>query len=272
MIRSKALLLTLILILGGCSAMTKSQFIQPSRDLRSEPLKIDNPEDKILLIYNHGSTSEEKADPCLPNNHFFPGAMPSIISDLVGKQISGKSLVVYALCTSIQGLIKTRDTSENLKIRYRINEIKTVIQQFTNLGVLPKNIFLVGHSAGGWASLMIEAKSPGLVNSVIAFSPAFSGVKSKRNEQWQQFRNDQQEELKVATKIDALVYAFRRDAYNSLADLSFFSEIPGVEYYPLSASGELRKCYRGHRAVFKRCFLATQSVTVVNFIAKKTAQ
>ncbi len=262
-----------VLLVNGCSVVVKkSQFIKPSLDLSSHPLEIENPGNKILLIYNHGSTSEENADPCFPNSAFLAGGMPSVIRSLAGKKIAGKDVVVYAFCSRIEGLHKIEDTPYNLKIRYRMNEIISVVKRFTDLGVVAENIFLVGHSAGGWASLMIEASNPNSVNSVIAFSPAFSGVKSRRNQLWQQFRDDQERELISAKKIDALVYAFRRDAYNSLSDLSFFSKIPGVEHHPLSGKGGLLSCYRGHRAVFKSCFEVTQSATIVDFISRRLKQ
>lgn len=264
--------LVFLLLMSGCSAVKKSQFIKPSLALNSHPLEIENPQNKILLIYNHGSTSEDTTDPCFPNSSFLAGGMPSVVRSLAGKKIAEKDVVVYAFCSRIKGLQKTEDTPYNLKIRYRINEIVSVVKRFTDLGVVADNIFLVGHSAGGWASLMIEASNPNLVNSVIAFSPAFSGVKSRRNQQWQQFRKDQERELQSAKKIDALIYAFRRDAYNSLDDLSFFSEISRVEYHPLSGKGDLHRCYRGHRAVFKSCFEATQSATIIDFIARQLKQ
>jgi hypothetical protein len=271
-LKNSLFFLLFALLINGCSAVKKSQFIKPSLDLISHPLEIENPENKILLIYNHGSTSEENADPCFPNSTFLAGGMPSIIRSLVGKKIAGKDVVVYAFCSRIKGLQKSEDTPYNLKIRYRINEIISIVKRFTDLGIVANNIFLVGHSAGGWASLMIEASNPKSINAVIAFSPAFSGVKSRRNQQWQQFRDDQEKELKSAKKINALIYAFRRDAYNSLADLSFFSQISGVEYYPLSGDGSLLSCYRGHRAVFKSCFEATQSATIIDFISRRLKQ
>ncbi|HGG59023.1 MAG TPA: alpha/beta hydrolase [Gammaproteobacteria bacterium] len=260
--------LAALLLLGGCAATGTSQFVNRDAGLGNQPLSIPNPADKILLIYNHGSRSELRTDPCHPNQSYLPGGMPTVVRHLAGKTVNGKEIVVYALCSRLHGVKKLFDTRDNLKIRHRVREIRRAVARFRKLGVPPEQIFLVGHSAGGWASLMIEAETPDLVNGVIAFSPAFAGFKSTRNRQWWGFRKLLEQELKAADHIDALVFAFPGDPYNSPEELAFLGTIPGVDFRTPRSGGGVLSCYHGHRGAFKACFEKAQAKVLLQFIQK----
>ncbi len=268
LVRSAGFVLSLLL-LHGCATLGNSQFVDAGPELHNQPLSVDNPQNKILLIYNHGSRPEGYADPCFPNNAFLPGGMPSVVHHLAGETIDGKTLVVYALCSQVGGLIKLRDTEENLKIRHRIAEIERAVDRFHRLGFAARQIFLVGHSAGGWASLMVAAEQPESVNAVIAFSPAFAGFRKTRNRQWWAFRRRLAEQLSASPYLDALVFAFPGDPYNTLEELAFLGRIPGVEYRPLTGSGELAHCYRGHRTAFRSCFERNERSVILDFIRQR---
>ncbi len=258
-----------LLLLGGCAATGTSQFVHSGAGVSNNPLAIADPRHKILLIYNHGSLSELRTDPCFPNQPYMPGGMPRVVRDLAGATIKGRKVVVYALCSRLHGVKKIFDTRNNLKIRYRVREIREAVRRFLALGMPSAQIFLVGHSAGGWASLMVESENPRLVNGVIAFSPAFAGVKATRNRQWWKFRKLLEEELKAARRIDALVFAFPGDPYNSPEELAFLASIPGVDFRALKGGGGLLPCYRGHRGAFKACFEAQQRQVLRQFIESR---
>lgn len=258
--------------LTGCASIGSSRYIghQAFSDNANLPLDAVN---AVVLIYNHGSLSEDKRDPCFPDSGILPGGMPDIVRGLSGKKLAGKSVYIYALCSEIPGRLKLRDSAENLKIRLRMDEIIVTVQRFRALGVPSEQIFLLGHSAGGWASLLIEREDPELVNAVVAFAPAFAGMKHRRNKTWQRFRDQHQRHLSAGKNMRGLVYAFPGDSYNTPADLAFFARIPYLEFQPLALPQNVaaRSCYRGHRAVFRRCFSQAHGVELRDFLQRQLA-
>ena len=93
----KKLSIFLIIIFFNTSVladkMTKSGFLTDKVSYSKEQ-KIDNPQNKILLIYNHGQTTHDGPS----GDCAWKGGMNNI-SSLVGKKVKGKEIVVYLFCT-----------------------------------------------------------------------------------------------------------------------------------------------------------------------------
>lgn len=238
-------ILLLALLLSACAGT--SRFVGHHASLTLE--SIPDPDAKVWLLYQHGSQPENVRDPCHPSSSFLPGRVPPVISNLAGQRVAGREVVVFALCTSVPGRFGGYG-EEDLKVRWRADEIEALVNRVRGFGVPQEQIFLVGHSAGAWASLLLQARSPEPFNAVIGFAPAFAGQKVLRSSVWQTYFEAQLEEIIEAETLDALLYVFERDPYYDLSDMKPLAGVSGVTIvWPQDSS-----CWTGHRAVFRRCF------------------
>ena len=77
-----------------------------------------------------------------------------VIKELSGKKVRGLEVVVYGFCTPAKtGSYHQRSRTGEPKVMQRVENIEDVVRSFQNAGVPAEHIFLVGNSAGGWASL-----------------------------------------------------------------------------------------------------------------------
>ncbi|MCP4329107.1 MAG: alpha/beta hydrolase [Alphaproteobacteria bacterium] len=104
--------------------------------------------------------------------------------------------------------------------------IGKLIEAKVSQGYRRKNIFLGGHSAGAWTSLLIKRHDPGKFNGVIAVAPAFNGQRSERfciakdckgeidagKRAWLRAENNAHLGS-GAPRLDALVFAFHCDRF-----------------------------------------------------------
>ena len=187
------------------------------------------------------------------------------ISALAGKKIDDMTIVVYALCSSVRGKIKLRPHLERLKVVKRAAEIRARAHAFSALGIPRDHIYLAGHSAGAWASLLVLRHHPDTARAAIAFAPAFAGVKAKRPPIWQDLRLRQQNQLSRARRIEALVFAFEGDAFNTIEDLAFFRSIPGIEFIAIDRNSQCG-ALAAHNTAFSRCFMQSQSARILAYI------
>ena len=110
------------------------------------------------------------------------------------------------------------------------------------------------------------------INAVIAFAPAFAGEKPGRRPGWQALQDHHVRFMADAREINALVYAFDFDTYNSPQDLAFLSSIPGVRLSSLSAreiDGHRCDPPVGHRTAFQDCFAVTQAKVILAYLAER---
>ena len=266
------LLLALALLVAGCAA-GRSQFVpgEPSKD---DALRLVAPAETVVVIYNHGSDQEFVPDPCDPaGGDSSEWSVPSVLSNLSGTRVAGKVIAMYGYCTpSRVGEYRHAERSGEPKVAKRAREIATLVDRFVALGVPRRQIFLAGHSAGAWASLLAAREHPRSFNAVIGFGPAFAGRRATRPPGWEWLRGTQVLHLRAAPRIDALVFAFEGDPYEPPADLAFLRGIPGVELVVLSETRiDGVSCGGGspHLTDRKPCFHATQGARIRDYIERR---
>ena len=235
----KKLLLTILcLIVFVNPTFGSSGFVSKKGNLSKE-FAVDNPREKIILIYNHGSGEEWDKDNCYPEklDYIWPkyGGTPSILANLSGETILGKIVLVYAFCSNeFRGNPDLPAPSPGVsKQEKRQKAILGTVEKFLALGVPPNQIFLTGYSAGGWAALTLAATAGEKFNAAIAFSPAFAGKWRSRSEGWEAFRAVQIDRIKSPANLQALVFAHPNDSFETPESLVFLKEFEGVEFIEL---------------------------------------
>jgi hypothetical protein len=228
---------------------------------------IPNFKAKAVVLFLHGSNIEKMDDTCDSEGNTPGATVPEVVRQLSGTEVSGLEVVVLAPCSG-----RATNLGEPIKIEQRVAALGQTLQELDRAGVDPSRIFLVGHSAGGWAALLHQTRHPGSVNSIIAFAPAFAGKKSARPDIWQQRHEAQTAEIKSAESLPALVFAFENDVYNAPEDLAFLSNIKGTTLMRLpektieGVECDIPLFASSHGQAYRKCFSHTQSVVLLNFI------
>ena len=150
----------------------------------------------------------------------------------------------------------------------RAGEIERVVDAYRALGLPAARIFLAGHSAGAWSSLLAARRFGAKFNAVIAFAPAFAGPRHEVT-QYPWWRNEirprQVADILKAGRMRALVFAFPDDAFNRPRELEFLTKLPGVILVPFD------RCARGHRTTYTRCFRDAAAARVERYIRARLA-
>jgi pimeloyl-ACP methyl ester carboxylesterase len=242
------------------------------RLLGGDPLSLAELPDTAVIVYNHGSLGEGQADPCEPAQEV-GGTTPRIVRNLAGEVVQGYRLAIFAFCTATKtGRFRNDGSGGPPKVAGRRDDIKALVQALRAAGVPAERLFLMGHSAGGFASLLVERDAPDAQNAVIAFAPAFAGPRSDRSQAWWDLRARYVAHLQQGREIDALVFSFEDDPYNRPQDLTFLQGIPGITLDPLSSRTiEGVSCGIGepHRTVFLNCFGDTQEDDIQAYLATR---
>lgn len=221
------------------------------------PLRVDDPENTNIVIWNHHTEAQQGAPSCL-GSHYFPP--PSIMAlERIGKTR------VYYLCT--------RSTQEAEKPFYAIQrreEILTLAARFRDLGVPAHRIFLSGQSGGSCSSLLALAEEPDAVNAGILFAPACYGPEEglKRNVGMAPELQQAIESMMTdAEEITALLVAFTKDRWNKPSQLSFLTES-----HPDSIELFSPGCGADHGGAFHGCGLEDVEKAVREYFLKRLDQ
>lgn len=237
------------------------------RRVQGEPLRISNPANTVLVIFNHGSTGEGRPDSC---SQKYP---PLVVSALHGRRIDGKPIQVYSYCTpSKTGEYSGSDRSGEPKILKRTRDIENLVRHAAVMGVPPKQIFLIGQSAGGWASLLVARRGAVKIGGLVAFAPAFAGKWRGRPAGWWLLHNRLAAEIGEAARIDGLVYSFRGGAWSPPKELRFLKQVPGIDLVALGPDSiDAIPCYasRPHFLAYEPCFRDTQLNRILEFMASR---
>jgi len=197
--------------------------------------EVNTPDKTLVILYNPGSRAEFWGDRCHHNSVNKAGGPPAIIAELDGKIVQGRTIRVYTLCdATLVGEFNAKKGKGFAKTEKRLTLLEAAISTLRKQNIPAHNIFLVGHSAGGWISLEFLATQPESVNSAIVFAPALSGKKASRTKGWWKHRRKRVKILSQAKEIPALVFSFEHDPFEDPRDLKFLEKIRGITYVPLS--------------------------------------
>ena len=217
--------------------------------------QINDKQNSILIIYNHGSDNDQITDKCTdPGNN-----VPKVIRDLHNKKIKNFNVKIYRFCTGAKGWSKKEQTkmwkahekSGKLAIELKdkdgiplINKqkqnqrrrvIKEKVDSFIGEGF--KNIVLAGHSSGGWQSIKIKAEFPKLVKGVIGLNSGAGGTVKNRKDWpwWEDVRY--YGFVKDLSQLNAIIMTHDKDHFNSPKDYSIFTNLNSVKFVNLTDSG-----------------------------------
>ena len=235
---------------------------------RFDAVNLIDPADAVLLIYNHGSRQEFNPDRCNPASD-----VPSVVRNLDGRRLGGKQVIVYAFCTpSRVGEYRHESRTGEPKVVKRARDIEELVGDFTAAGIPSRNIFLVGHSAGAWASLLVARRRNVDFNSVIAFGPAFAGLKATRSQGWWDLHRKQSAYLRRAPGLNAMIFAFEGDSYSDISELGSIFSAPGTKFVAVTrTAGKHDDCRKvaTHRGAFTKCFEDLAGQRISSFIEQR---
>ena len=232
--------------------------------------KIENPENKIVIIYNHG---QNKHDAPLKNECAWLNNLNNSAS-LIGKKIKDKEIMVYNFCTNhfagddykrIWNKKKFKPPYKGVsKLEKRLNANLDLIEKFTQIGVPKNQIFITGHSCGGWMTMMFLARHSNKVGGGISYMQACYGkltkqtkvekigiekalkkFRKKEGDGPADLRKSQIDEILKSKNLPALVFTHPKDPYDGLLS-DWVEDIPGVERIIISNDKKVngKKCYR----------------------------
>ena len=255
----KKLLLILIFLVVSNTAyangkILKSGFITKSASIE-ERMNIDDPKNKIIIIYNHGQNRNDKAikSECIWINQIINQA------SLVDEEINGKKIMVYNFCSNDFAGDMSLEKGWNFKTLYkgkhkldkRIEKNLELVEKFVKIGVPRKQIIVSGHSCGGLLTLMLLATHPEKVGGGISYMQACFGKLSskykvkkvgpeeaiakyaKKRPGGAELRQRQIDNIKKSNSVPVLAFTHPKDKYEGLLS-DWLEEVPGVKRIVIS--------------------------------------
>ena len=232
----------------------KSGFITKSASV-NESMNIEDPKNKIIIIYNHGQNKNDKA---IKNECIWVNQIRNQAS-LVDVEINNKKIMVYNFCTnylagdmSPKKYWKFKEFYEGThKLDKRIEKNLELVDKFVKIGVPRKQIIISGHSCGGLLTLMLLAAHPEKVGGGISYMQACYGKLSKQykvkkvgsEEALAKFakkypggaelRQRQIDNIKKLNNVPVLAFTHPKDKYEGLLS-DWLEEVPGVKRIVIS--------------------------------------
>ena len=239
----------------------KSGFITKSASVK-EGMNIDDPKNKIIIIYNHGQNSNDKAhkNECIWVNQIRNQA------SLVDKEINGKKIMVYNFCTNdFAGDMSLKKHWWNSKTPYvgkhkldkRIERNLELVEKFISIGVPRKQIIISGHSCGGLLTLMLLSAYPERVGGGISYMQACFGKLSKTYKVKKvgpekalekfakkypgpaELRARQINNIKQSDNVSVLAFTHPKDKWEGLLS-DWLEEVPGVKRIVISQDYKIK--------------------------------
>ena len=304
----KKIIIAFVLIFLTSSAyadkLLKSGFLSGEWNLDTN-FEVDNPNDKIIIIYNHGSDENDKPSKnCQWKNNV------RNFASLSGKKINDKEILVYSFCTDNLGGDDWKIFWKNKDVKYkgipklekRVEANYKLIEKFINLGVPNNQIFITGHSCGGWLTMMFMAKYPNKIAGGISTHHACYGKLStkykvkkvgaeealkkfkKKKPVASYFRRSQIKAISEAKNLPVLIFTHPKDPFDGLLS-DWVEDIPGTERIVISEDFKInnKSCKRiginngerwtepltnGHWMSFGDCFQYYNS-KILEFVQSK---
>ena len=253
--------LTISNIVYANGKILKSGFITKSASVK-EGMNIDDPKNKIIIIYNHGQNTndEAKKNECIWVNQIINKA------SLVDKEINGKKIMVYNFCTNdFAGDMSLKKHWWNSKTPYvgkhkldkRIERNLELVEKFVSIGVPRKQIIISGHSCGGLLTLMLLSAYPEKVGGGISYMQACFGKLSKTYKVKKvgpekalekfakkypgpaQLRVKQINNIKQSDNVSVLAFTHPKDKWEGLLS-DWLEEVPGVKRIVISEDYKIK--------------------------------
>ena len=225
------LCLTLALLLGGCvtkgpnnlsthykNTSVSAELVHLGEIIDLNTFKIPKPNDQIIILFNHGTRNWKEIQTCHPDN------FGNVINTLRpigrdGREINNKKVKAFYLCSFSTGLFAGDLTP------IRATEIQLAVSYFIKLGVKAGNIFIFGHSRGGWRTLYFAAKNKKYkLGGYVVFAPAICGPRPLKC--WDVI--DEHIRLFKSARIDGILYSHPEDPYFSPREHKFANEVQGL--------------------------------------------
>ena len=233
----------------------KSGFITKSASVK-EGMNIEDPKNKIIIIYNHGQNSNDKAhkNECIWVNQIRNQA------SLVDKEINDKKIMVYNLCSNdFAGDMSLKKHWWKSKTPYvgkhkldkRVEKNLELVEKFTSTGVPREQIFISGHSCGGLLTLMLLSAHTEKVGGGISYMQACFGKLSssykvkkvgpekalekfaKKYPGPAELRARQINNIKKSDNVPVLAFTHPKDKWEGLLS-DWLEEVPGVKRIVIS--------------------------------------
>ena len=249
----KLFLIVLFLIISNYAhangKILKSGFITKSASVE-EGMNVNDPKNKIIIIYNHGQNRNDKAikKECIWINQIMNQA------SLVDEEINGKKIMVYNFCSNDFAGDMSLEKGWNFKTNYegkhkldkRIEKNLELVEKFVEIGVPRKQIIISGHSCGGLLTLMLLAAHPDKVGGGISYMQACFGKLSskykvkkvgpveaiakyaKKRPGGAELRQRQIDNIKKFNKVPVLAFTHPKDKYEGLLS-DWLEEVTGVK-------------------------------------------
>jgi hypothetical protein len=244
----------------------KSGFITKSASV-NEGMNIEDPKNKIIIIYNHGQNKNDKA---IKNECIWVSQIRNQAS-LVDVEINNKKIMVYNFCTndlagdmSPKKYWKFKEPYEGIhKLDKRIQKNLELVDKFVKIGVPRKQIIISGHSCGGLLTLMLLAAHPEKVGGGISYMQACYGKLSskykvkkvgseaalakfaKKYPGGAELRQRQIDNIKKLNNVPVLAFTHPKDRYEGLLS-DWLEEVSGVKRIVISEDFKIngKNCVR----------------------------
>ena len=244
----------------------KSGFITKSASV-NESMNIEDPKNKIIIIYNHGQNKNDKA---IKNECIWVSQIRNQAS-LVDVEINNKKIMVYNFCTndlagdmSPKKYWKQKKPYKGIhKLDKRIEKNLELVDKFVKIGVPRKQIIISGHSCGGLLTLMLLAAHPEKVGGGISYMQACYGKLSskykvkkvgseaalakfaKKYPGGAELRQRQIDNIKKSNNVPVLAFTHPKDKYEGLLS-DWLEEVSGVKRIVISEDFKIngKNCVR----------------------------
>jgi pimeloyl-ACP methyl ester carboxylesterase len=244
------LVLFLVIFATGAGAQQGPAPPGPLQERAPPPAAIPgDPAQAVLLIFSHGTYRPQRRHPCDEERD-----VPGVVRDVA----AANGWTVHYLCSAA-----TDDGIDGSYTYKRADEILAAVAALRARGAAAQRIFLLGHSAGGWSSLMAARKDASGFNAIVAFAPAFAGPRHEEAQfpKWRRELAPQQTAyLRQAPRIEALIFAWSDDDFDRPADLAPLESIPGVRLLAFDA------CRSGHKTTYTECFREGARAEIEDYI------
>jgi dienelactone hydrolase len=225
----------------------------------AEGIGFRDPAHTIAVLYTAGSESNKVAR-CRD-----AAGVPAVLRDLAGGMIGDRRVVVVGYCPGAIG-----DLDANLSMaEARVPEIEALGRQLLKNGVPPRQLFVAGHSMGGWAAVLVGMRHVLPIGGVVAFAPGNGQYRRPlREPQHWRARSREIEAIETSPDFAALIYGFTGDDSAEPEDLQRLARLESVTYLEWAARAGCPAVNPHLAVLLQPCFAPSEAHRVLEFLRK----